>query len=98
MNQLCGSLVTKSCPTLCDPMDCSPPGSYVHGNSQAGMLEWVAISFSRGSCLVKEGLSVPPALAEVFFTTETPGKPHILLYSVFIIEIVSFDPISIHLG
>ena len=37
------------CPTLCDPMDCSPPGSYVHGTFQARMLEWVAISFSRGS-------------------------------------------------
>ena len=35
---------------------------------------------------------------ECSFTTETPGKPHILLYSVFIIEIVSFDPIFIHVG
>ena len=42
-------LVTQSCPTLCDPMDCSPPGSSVHGTSQAGILEWVAISSSRGS-------------------------------------------------
>ena len=40
-------LVTQSCPTLCDPMDCSPPGSSVHGILQAGMLEWVAVSFSR---------------------------------------------------
>ena len=39
-----------SCVQLfCDLMDCSPPGSSVHGNSQARMLEWVAISFSRGS-------------------------------------------------
>ena len=37
------------CPTLCNPMDCSPPGSYVHGTSQARILEWVAISFLRGS-------------------------------------------------
>ena len=42
-------LVTQSCPTLCDPMDCSPPGSSVHGIHQAGILEWVAIPFSRGS-------------------------------------------------
>ena len=41
--------VVQSCPTLCDPMDCSPPGSSVHGISQARMLEWVVISFSRGS-------------------------------------------------
>ena len=38
-----------SCPTLCDPIDCNPPDSSVHGIFQAGILEWVAISFSRGS-------------------------------------------------
>ena len=43
------SEVTQSCPTLCDPMDCSPPGSSVHGISQARILEGVAISYSRGS-------------------------------------------------
>ena len=37
----------QSCPTLCDCMDCSPPGSSVHGISQAGILEWVAISSSK---------------------------------------------------
>ena len=42
----CGCLVFQSCPTLCDPTDCSPPGSSVHGVSQARILEWVAISFS----------------------------------------------------
>ena len=41
------SEVTQSCPTLCDPVDCSPPGSSVHGILQARILEWVAISFSR---------------------------------------------------
>ena len=43
------SEVTQSCPTLCDPMDCSPPGPSIHGIFQATVLEWVAISFSRGS-------------------------------------------------
>ena len=43
------SQVTQSCPTLCDPMDCSLPGSSVHGIFQAIVLEWIAISFSRGS-------------------------------------------------
>ena len=42
-------LVAQLCPTLCNPMTCSPPGSSVHGISQARILEWVAISFSRGS-------------------------------------------------
>ena len=40
------SEVTQSCPTLSDPMDCSPPGSSVHGILQARVLEWVAIAFS----------------------------------------------------
>ena len=40
---------TQSCLTLCDPVDCSPPGSSIHGILQARILEWVAISFSRGS-------------------------------------------------
>ena len=46
-------LVTQTCPTLCNPMDCSPPGSSVHGISQARILEQVAISFSRGSSLIR---------------------------------------------
>ena len=41
------SEVTQSCPTLCDPMDCSLPVSSIPGILQAGILEWVAISFSR---------------------------------------------------
>ena len=43
------SEVTQSRPTPCDPMDCSPPGSSIHGIFQARVLEWIAISFSRGS-------------------------------------------------
>ena len=43
------SSVSQSCLTLCDPIDCGPPGSSVHGVFQARILEWVAISFSRGS-------------------------------------------------
>ena len=42
-------LVTKLCLTFCDLMNCIPPGSSVHGISQARISEWVAISFSRGS-------------------------------------------------
>ena len=42
-------LVIQSRLTLCEPKDCSPPGSSVHGISQARILEWVAVSFSRGS-------------------------------------------------
>ena len=43
------SEVAQSCPTLCNPVDCSLPGSSIHGILQARILEWVAISFSRDS-------------------------------------------------
>ena len=44
----------QSCPTLCNPMDCGPPGSSVHGIFQGGILEWVGISYSRGSSPPRE--------------------------------------------
>ena len=47
MKVKCESEVTQSCPTLCDPMDCSLPGSSVHGIFQKRVLEWVAIAFSK---------------------------------------------------
>ena len=46
---VCVCLVTKPCLILCDPMDCSPPGSSVHGILQARILDWIAMPFSRGS-------------------------------------------------
>ena len=46
--------VAQSCLILCDPMDCSPPGSSVHGILHARTLEWVAIPFSRGSSQPRE--------------------------------------------
>ena len=52
------SEVTQSCLTLCDTMDCSPPGSSVHGIFQARVLEWVAISFSRGSSQPRDQIRV----------------------------------------
>ena len=58
----------QSCPTLCDPMDHSLPGSSVYGISQARILEWVAISFSRDH--PDTGWNpylMPPALAGVVF-------------------------------
>ena len=69
----CGS-VPRSCPTLCDPVDCSPPGSSVHGILQARILEWVAISFSRGSSRPRDRTQVS-CIAGRFFTTEPAGKP-----------------------
>ena len=59
--------VAQSCPTLCDPMDCSLPGSSGHGILQAGVLEWVVISFSRGSSQPKDRTQVFH-IAGKFFT------------------------------
>ena len=52
------SKFTQSYPTLCDPMDCSLPGSSVHGIFQAIVLEWIAISFSRGSSRPRDRVQV----------------------------------------
>ena len=62
--------------TLCDPMNCSPPGSSVHEISQARTLEWIAISFSRGSSQPRDTTHVSYGSCTVgrFFTTEPPGK------------------------
>ena len=55
------------CPTLCNPMNCSPPGSSIHGIVQARVLEWVAISFSRGSSQPRDQTRVS-CTAGRFFT------------------------------
>ena len=72
--------VAQSCLTLCDPLDCSLPGSTIHGIFQARVLEWVAISFSRDlpDPEIKPRSLASPAFAGGFFTTEPPGKPRIL--------------------
>ena len=71
-------LVTKLCSTLCSPMDCSPSGSSLHGISQARILEWVAISYSRG---FSQPVSLAsPARASGFLTTKevSPRRPPLL--------------------
>ena len=71
---VCCCSVTKSCLTLCDPMDYSPPGSSVGFPRQEYLLDWVVVSFSRGSS--DPGIEpTSPAFAGRCFTTEPPGKP-----------------------
>ena len=75
------------CPTLCDPMDCSPLGSSVHGILQARILEWVAIPSSRGSSGPRNQNHVSnagdPALADGLFTTSTTWEAHQERLSLF---------------
>ena len=56
----------QSCPTLCNPMDCSLPSFSVHGVFQAKILEWVAISFSRGSSQSRDGTQVSGIVGRCF--------------------------------
>ena len=65
-------LVAKSRPTVCVPMDCSPPGSSVHGVFQARMLECIAVPFSRGSFCSRDGTHI--SCIGRFFTPEPPEK------------------------
>ena len=66
-------LVTQSCLTLWDPVDCTPPGSSVHRILQARILEWVAILFSGGSPWPRDQTQVS-CIAGRFYTTEPPMK------------------------
>ena len=71
------SEVVQSCPTLCDPVDCSLPDSSVHGILQARILDWVAISFSGD--LPNPGIKPKsPALQADALTSEPSGKQDLL--------------------
>ena len=72
----CCCLVGKSCPTYCNPMGCSPPGSSVHGTFQAGILELVAISFSRGSSWPRDRtpISFVPCIGKYILYCSIPWK------------------------
>ena len=78
------------CLTLCDPMDCSPPGSSVCGSLQARILEWVATPFSRGSSQPRDRncleCLMSPALAGGFFTTSATWEAQDSLTAVSLIE------------
>ena len=67
------ALVAQLCPTLWDTMDCGPPGSSVHGISQARILEWVAITFRRECSQPKNG-SRFSCIADGLSIAEPPGK------------------------
>ena len=66
-------------------MDYSPPGSYVHGISQARILEGVSICYSRGSSWARDGTEVS-SIAGKFFTTDPPGKPPYIQDSYKMVE------------
>ena len=65
-------LVSQWCPTACDPINCSPPGSSVHGISQARILEWIAIPFPRGSFLPRDQTQVSCTAGEAHPSPHQP--------------------------
>ena len=69
-----GCVSCQLCPTLCDPVDCSPPSSSVHGILQVGILEWVAISFSRCSFWPRDWTQISCIEANAL-PSELLGKP-----------------------
>ena len=75
-------LVAQSCPTHCHSMDCSPPGSFVHGIFQARILEWVAISFSRGSSQLRDQTWVSCIAGRFFTICKTLTKVSCFWFSV----------------
>ena len=74
-------------------MDCSPPGSSVHGILQARILEWEAIPFSRGSSRPRDQIQslMSPALAGGFFTTNTTRDSLSLYIYIYIMVVVTFS-------
>ena len=95
-------LATQSCPALYDPMECSPPGSSIHGILQAKLLEWIAISSSTGSFQPRDRTQVFSIVGRFFTTWATreaqkgayslPRKSevdHLLFVLKYVIMIVS---------
>ena len=80
------SEVAQSCPTLCNPMDCSPPGSSVHGIFQARVLEWGAIAFSN-CFLLLHYLSDICTLFEVIFKPRKWSGWHIFIKKLCVLRI-----------
>ena len=75
-------LVAQLCLTLCDSVDCSPPGSFVHVILQARMLEWVAVSFSRGSSQHRDQTQVSLFAGRFFTVWATKEAGENTLHSV----------------
>ena len=90
---MCVCARAQSYPTLCNPMDCSPPGSSVHRIFQKRILEWIAISYSRwfSDPGMEPTSLVSPPLAGMFFNTEPPGK---LLKNIILTEIIKTEKIT----
>ena len=87
------SEVAQSCPTLCDPMDCSLPGFSVRGIFQTRVLEWVAISFSRGSSWPRDWIQVS-RIARRHFTLWATREAQTALWETWVQSLGWEDPLE----
>ena len=87
-------LITQSCLTLCDPMDCSV-GSSVHGILQARIWEWVAISSSRGSPQLRDRTQVFCIDMWILYHLNHQGSP---IFSLIFIQMLTFIYIILYLA
>ena len=96
MHVLC---CAQSCPTPCDPMDCSPPGSSVHGILQARKLVWVATPSFRGSSQPRDWTQVSH-IADRFFTSwasrEAPLCAHSITISFQVLMEITFNMVKLY--
>ena len=85
---VCVRLVDQSCLILCNPVDCSPPGSSLHGILQARILEWVAIPFSRGSSW-RRGQTCASCIGRQILSHWANGKPFLVHSRCLLRELIS---------
>ena len=86
--------VTQLCPAVCNPVDYSLPLSSVHGILQAGILEWVAVSFSKGICPTQGSNPGLPHCRQILYPLSYQGSPqylYIFVYSIFVYYICIYN-------
>ena len=76
-------LVAQSCLTLCNPTDCNPPGSSVHGGSPGRLLEWIAMTFPRAIC-IPEVIDTSPGNLDFSCTSSSPAFH--MMYSAYMLN------------
>ena len=92
------SEVAQSCPTLCNPVDCSPPGSSAHGVFQAWILEWVAVSFPRESSWSRDRTRLSRIVGRRFTIWATrEAHSDIVYFTLNIFQIMLLTTLKLHL-
>ena len=94
---VCVHVLTQLYPTLCDPMKCGQPGSSVHGISQARILEWVAVSYSRGTFQPRDQTRISYSCRQILYLWAIWEAPCISIDLSIIILNLSYNLILFYL-